>query len=213
METPRAQFIEPARLSLNGSPNATALAECLARLADDAGATLILLDGPQAWKDPASTDKHMRACERSTRTPGRTGLPGEVKPASWTRMARFSVAVFDVLEDLGWPRFELGWNGDKRAIESFPTQAWRTLGLSPLPGKARRDTNVSDWSKRLRERTGLRSERRPSHDELQAAVAGLAGLQLLASGDQDCELAGTAPFLFDGHWREGFIVSPRWSPA
>ena len=207
--SPFASFIEPAELGLSGTPDPEVLARSIVGLARDCGASLLLLDGPQGWKDPRSSEAHMRACERQTRTPGKTGLPGQVKPASWTRMAVFSITVFEVLATEGWPRFGIGWNGDARAIESFPTHAWRALGLQPLPGKKKRGPDVSPWIQSLTERTGLRFERTPSHDELQAAIAGLAGLELLSSGVDSCDVAGKRPFPLDGYWREGLIVSPR----
>lgn len=79
----------------------------------------------------------MRVCERCTRTPGKTGIPEVVKPASWTRMACFSIEVFDALEGAGWPRFSGTWPLRRAAVETFLTHAWRTLGLDSLPGKSR----------------------------------------------------------------------------
>lgn len=204
---PQVEFVHPADLGLKGQPNAAQLADALIRIAGQHGVRLILLDGPQGWKAPDSLDPHMRSCERLTRTPGRTGRPGVVKPAPWTRMATFSIDIFDRLDALGWPRFDANWNGQVRSVETFPTHAWRSLGLSPLPAKNKRP-DLARWYDQLREATGLRGNRMPGHDELQTAVAGLAGLQLLDSSRDPCTVLGDPPFLADGHWREGFIVSP-----
>ena len=206
---PEIEFLATGALGLVGTPKADQLAEMLSATATSIGASLILLDGPQGWKSPNSDDPVMRRCERLTRTPGKTGLPGMVKPASWTRMVTFSVSVFDELHRLGWPRFDRQWARGRSAIESFPTQAWRTLGLPCLPGKKRRGLVTEAWWDRLRRFTGLRASEEPSHDELQAAVAGLAGLNLLLSGLDACEVAGDTPSMHSGTWFEGFIVSPR----
>ena len=55
---------------------------------------------------------------------------------------------------------------------------------------------------------GVRWPRRPSHDELQAVVAGLGGLLLLRGGVAACDVHGREPFVEDGVWREGFILGP-----
>jgi hypothetical protein len=124
-------------------------------------------------------------------------------------MARFSIEVFDVLHELGWPRFS--HRGTEAAYESFPTHAWRALGLSPLPGKSKRGVKVGEWQALLNRSVQIAWPREPSHDELQAVVAGIAGLRV----SRDCEhrnlVLGEAPFVEDGSWREGFIVSPSRS--
>lgn len=208
-----AQFVSPVALGLTGLPDPVVFAERLAAHGRAINASLILLDGPQAWKAPNSTDLHMRRCERATRTPGKTGLPGKVKPGSWTRMVTFSVTVFDALDRLGWPRFNTNWTGERSAIESFPTHAWRTVRLAPLPGKSKKGVRPAEWCSRLCNTTGLTTIGEPSHDEIQAAIAGLAGLLLLEGRLDRCDVAGDAPFLAEGYWREGFIISPKWPAA
>ena len=47
-----------------------------------------------------------------------------------------------------------------------------------------------------------------SHDELQAVVAGLAGLALSDGHAAGLSISGTASIQTDGTWREGFIVNP-----
>ena len=69
---------------------------------------------------------------------GKTGLPGHSKPSSYLGFISFAIDLFDALAELGWPRLpdKSALSSTSRfAIESFPTSAWRTLGLKPLPGK------------------------------------------------------------------------------
>lgn len=198
--------------ALAGAPEPEALATYLAELAERVEARLVLIDGPQAWKAPENGLEHQRRCEKALHTPGKTGLPGVVKPRSWTRFAEFSIALFDALARRGWPRLarpsEVG-AGRRRAVESFPTAAWRGIGLTPLPGKPK--TSAEQLARQhdlLSERCGVSLATAPSHDELQALVAGLAGLAAEAGEHDHWMLAGSRPFEAEGHWREGFIACP-----
>jgi hypothetical protein len=47
-----------------------------------------------------------------------------------------------------------------------------------------------------------------SHDELQALVAGLAGVALDDENAAGVSIAGAPPKRVAGTWREGFIVNP-----
>jgi len=204
----RVEIIPPAALELRGVPDAERFAEAFADFAQREGVRLMMLDGPQGWRADESDFEHMRLCERETRTPGKTGLPGIVKPATWTRMATFSIALFDALDARGWPRFTRNWKGERAAIETFPTHAWRQIGYPPLPGKGAQ-MDISHWRGYLAEASIRSLPAGISHDELQAVVGGLAGLSLVATGVQGCDLRGTDPVRQRGSWREGFIVSPR----
>ena len=201
------EFIDPAALDLTGEPDAARFADAIIGLAEQRKVRLILLDGPQGWRADWAPPGHARACEKATRTPGKTGLPGVVKPASWTRMADFSIAMFDALHEHGWPRIDHTWSGGRAAIESFPTQAWRSLGYPALPGK-KPALDCTPWIARLTEE-GLHGITQASHDELQAAIAALAGLQLLVGGLDAADVRGLPPTFEGGHWREGFIICPR----
>lgn len=201
------RFIDPASLGLTGEPDAVTFADAITSVADEYAVRLILLDGPQGWRAERAPPGHARECEKATRTPGKTGLPGVVKPASWTRMADFSVALFDALQARGWPRIDHTWNGGRATIESFPTQAWRSLGHPALPGK-KPALDHAPWTERL-VAEGLRGITQPSHDEVQATIAALAGLQLLAEGLDAADVRGLPPTFEGGHWREGFIICPR----
>ena len=204
----RTEIVSPESLGLVGEPDSVAFARALCALAESREVRLLILDGPQGWRADASTLVHARACERETLTPGKTGLPGQVKPRSWTRMAEFSIALFDALEVSGWPRLTSRWAGERVAVESFPTHAWRVLGHPPLPGKGRR-ADVSPWRERLEREFLSHRIDDASHDDVQAIVAGLAGRQMLEGGLGACDVRGREPSHESGHWREGFIVCPR----
>ena len=204
----QCRLVPAESLGLRGEPDAERFAAALHALAEESGARLILLDGPQAWRAERSDLVHQRRCERAAQTPGKTGLPGVVKPATWTRMAWFSIAMFDALAARGWPRVTAAWAGERSAVESFPTQAWRSLGLPAMPGRAN-TPSLEPWHHHL---TALGVRELPAsatHDELQAVVAGLAGMQMLAGGMAAVDARGCDPTFEAGHWREGWIVCPR----
>ena len=203
----QAELIDPANLGLSGEPSAHELARRISDLAGSHTCRLILLDGPQGWKSSMNERVHQRECEALARTPGKTGTPNVVKPASWTRMARFSIEVFDALHGEGWPRLSFNWTDAPAAVETFPTHAWRTIGVPTLPAK-RRKPNLEAWLGALRAQRGLRCRRTPNHDELQAIVAGMGGLDLFIGGIKNCAVLGRNPHFEDGSWREGLIICP-----
>ena len=134
--------VAPIRLSefgLTGRPTCVLLAGAIADLAAKLDARLVFIDGPQAWKAPDNGLLHSRVCERQLATQGKTGLPGFTKPSNYAPFIAFAIELFDRLAALGWPRLPdasaLASSG-RFSIESFPTSAWRSLGLKPLPGKA-----------------------------------------------------------------------------
>jgi hypothetical protein len=172
----------------------------------------MLLDGPQGWKDPLNGEMHSRICERELNTPAKTGLPGEVKPKPYTGFVSFSVAVFDELDALGWPRLASSAPSLESpvAVESFPMAAWRCLQLAGLPAKARATrSNIEDGLRRLQEKRDIRlAGTQLSHDQMQALVAGVGGTALVSGDVERYRLVGRAPFRFEGTWREGFILTP-----
>lgn len=205
------EFIRPI---LHGEPNVGVLAEYLSELCTEWRSNLLILDGPQGWKDPSNGLTHSRVCEGALNTPAKTGLPGSVLPANYGPFVDFSVRVFDCLAELGWHRFSGSreqFDGSGRIqVESFPLSAWRTLALTSLPGKRRaRQSDIDDRLHDLSEIFPLRVEGNPSHDELQALVAGLAGISLQQGDWSRCRVEGRPPFEFNGYWREGLIVNPR----
>ena len=77
-----------------------------------------------------------------------------------------------------------------------------------MPGRSN-TPSVTTWRKHLQE-LGLRDvPADASHDELQAIVAGLAGVQLLRGGFAAVDARGCDPTVEARHWREGWILSPR----
>lgn len=206
------EFVEAVASGLSGRPRVEDLSHWLAELASSYVADVIFIDGPQGWKDPSNGHVHARSCERELATPGKTGLPGLVKPGSWTRMAEFSIELFYALGDCGFQRLHNAEEfrpGRKLVIESFPTSAWRSLGLKKLPGKGRTSTaQLASCTAALLSLIRLIMTRQPSHDELQALIAGLAGLPLFGHTSIANKLFGSKPLRLDGTWREGFIVNP-----
>ncbi len=201
-------------LFLAGQPDPGRLAAYLADLATEKGARIILLDGPQAWKDPANGLSYQRVCERILNTPAKTGIPGQVKPRTYTPFVAFSICVFDELEALGWVRLrapeELHGPRAPLALESFPSAAWRALGLRPLPAKSRStEADLRAWTRALKDHAGIAVPRLPTHDELQALAAGLAGVFIHEQDASRWEAIGRPLLKIDGSWREGFIVIPK----
>jgi len=193
-------------------PTPVAVAEALADCADRAGAALIMLDGSQAWKSSSNGLKYARKCEAELATQGKTGLPGQCTPLTYLRFLQFSLSVFDDLAARGWARL-LSTNesqqAEKLVLESFPTSAWRTLGLKPLPGKRSATHSIirrkqAELESFFHFRVGIPL----THDELQALVAGFAGLAFAESRQDNYRCFGGPPTLEDGTWREGFIVNP-----
>src|SRR5437667_1659204 len=76
-----------------GVPSPLSVANFLDGLARAKSSRILLLDGPQGWKQPSSDLPHSRRCERALNTPAKTGLRGVVKPANYLAFVRFSIAV------------------------------------------------------------------------------------------------------------------------
>lgn len=193
-----------------GVPLANATAEKIASRAAELEADIILVDGPQGWKDPNSPHPHSRVCERVLNTPAKTGLPGHVKPANYAPFVAFSIEVFNALDALGWPRYGGAQTSARHTtVESFPLSAWRSLGLRILPAKAKAtEQDIQDRLASLTAMFDLKVDQVPNHDELQALVSGLAGIALLRGDTNAFRIEGVAPFILDGTVREGVIVNP-----
>ena len=199
-----------------GPVDAEILAGRLNHLCAVRGIGIIMLDGPQAWKSRANGVAHARLSERQLNTAAKTGLPGMVKPVTYRRFCEFCMDVYDAFCRRGWRRLDTNAQLPKTAppahrvlVESYPNAAWRSLGLSPLPSKRR--AKVSDLAAAyaaLREVIPFTTNRPPNHDQLQAIVAGLAGLALEDSDPAAMRIVGAPPHREEGHWREGFIVLP-----
>ena len=124
-----------------------------------------------------------------------------------------SLSASQALAALGWERLssrKLPASPKSRIIiESFPLSAWGSLGLKPLPAKAKtRPTDLQNGLKRLCGLVRLDVSSPPNHDELQAIVSGLAKLALQRDVSEGCRVAGLPPIFENGIWREGYIVNP-----
>jgi len=212
-----AQFIT---VPLSGTPTVDTLAHWLDDTAGANDVRCLLIDGPLGWKSPTSSEPHARHSERALHTPGKTGLsPDGVKPRPYLAFTLFSIALFELLTARGWVLPSAvdvardGMHCDARVLsETFPTAAWRRLGLAPLAGKQRsRDQRgaVADALGRLQALVALRVDRAPNHDELQALVAGLAGIWWERGETNRVQWHGEAPFRLDGAWHEGYIITPE----
>ena len=213
-QTIACEFIQTGSLGLSGVPAIESLAEALDKVCFDCAARLILIDGPQAWKDPFNGIENSRLCERALSTPAKTGLPGQVKPANYRPFVTFSVDLFDQMTHLGWVRLDCRTLLDVRlyclALESFPSSAWTALGIPPLPAKNKAcAADIEDRVLELKRRFSLQLAVEPNHDELQALVAGLAGVGLELGDARRYTAVGATPRIIEGIWREGFIVNPR----
>ena len=205
-----------------GPIDAEVLAGRLNHLCAVRGIRVMMLDGPQAWKSKTNGFAHARVSERELNTAAKTGLPGMVKPATYRLFAEFCLDVYDALCRRGWRRLDTSDRNaarqervtpdriqDRILVESYPYAAWKSLGLQPLPSKRR--ARVSDLAQAygaLRTVVPFTTDRPPNHDQLQAIVGGLPGLDIEERNTLAVRIVGNPPRREDGHWREGFIVLP-----
>ena len=206
----RCELVRGLAAEIGAVPSASALSDWLVALARRSDARLLLIDGPQAWKDPANGLVHQRRCEHALATQAKTGPPGRALPSSQLRFVALSIALFDALAARGFARFDPARPERPAAVEVFPTACWRALGTRALPGKrAGRDEELARCTRILARERGVRLSAAPTHDELQAAVAGLAGLALEGHESLRPRAYGVPPYEADGSWREGVIVVPE----
>jgi hypothetical protein len=206
-------FLKPSELGLVDPPDSASIGAAIFKFCSAERIHLLLLDGPQGWKDPANKLVHSRVCERILNTPAKTGTFGQVKPANYTQFVKFSTAVFANLIACG---ATLATNVIIKPVpdwllvlESFPLSAWRKLKIAPLPAKSKATpTDCENKCCELVRHVGLDCKLRPSHDELQAFVAGIAGIAIVERKDDGYIAEGAPPFQHDGHWVEGLIVNP-----
>lgn len=197
------------KVALTGTPQIEPLADYLNALCRERGVSLLLIDGPQAWKHPDNGLIHSRLCERALNTPAKTGLLGAVKPAAYTAFVTFSIDVFAALQRRGWKFYEGLPSSEQTVFETFPAAAWKSLGLRSLPSKAKiKPGDLERYLTLLTERVPIVHDRNLTHDDLQALVSGLAGVAYEHGFAAGFATAGESPSLLDGIWREGFIVNP-----
>lgn len=203
----RCEFPE---ILLSGPPDTAQLADYLNGLCAERGAGVLLINGPQAWKGPDNGLVHSRLCERALNTPAKTGLPEAVKPANYGPFVRFSVDLFGALQRRDWALYAgLPNVGAQTLFESFPLSAWRSLGILGLLAKSKhKPVNLKGRLARLLGLAPIVCDANPTHDELQALVAGLAGVAYEHNFTPGFAAAGESPSWVDGYAREGFIVNP-----
>jgi hypothetical protein len=177
-----------------------------------------MLDGPQGWKDPNNGLPHQRICEKYWNTQAKTGTRGNVKPAPFTSFVLFSTEVFQLLEQSGFTSLVTKPIVDvpfRRIllVETYPYSAWKSLKIEPLPGKRNPKCNsarIASISKTLERSLHLPDVGKPSHDELSALVAGLAGVAIVTKNEAGYIASGTTPkWASEGYLLEGYIVNPR----
>ncbi len=216
LESRTLSFPQPEDLGLAGAPVAAELASAVDGFCRRRSVRILLLDGPQAWRHPRSPIPHMRLAERVLNTPARTGNPGEAKPRTILAFISFSIALFEALRLAhGWALLDEGWERHRQptAVETFPSAAWRLLGLPPLPSKGRTDPRTLEGHRRLLEKaTGYALPDRLNHDQLQAAAVLPVGEALAARDPERLILCGVPPIAGDGGLMyEGWIACPRLS--
>lgn len=197
-------------VDLPDPPHAHVFADWLHALAEQHGVAGIAIDGPLGWKAPDTEALHCRVSEKQVRAPGKTGLPPDgVKPRNYLAFTEFSIALFERLTGHFGYALPGSESGDRFVTETFPTAAWRGLGLAPVPGKGRTTPAELDAAVgRLSSRLPLGIDRQPTHDQLQAVVGGLAPLAWAQGHPHRVTLAGLPPHRLDGSWREGYIMIP-----
>jgi len=216
------EFVKPSKLGLSGSPAPAACASQLAQFCAAQEIDILLLDGPQGWKDPGNPYPHSRSCERELHCPAKTGVEGRVKPANYRGFVEFSISLFTTLANR-WGMTLLSREGMMpRAgvllVEVFPHAAWKELGLPSLPAKHRCSAeNLDIHTDLLSWRLDLDPLPRPSHDELQALASAAAGPALarncpgeVVGRTRGYRLAGLDPRRSErGYFLEGLIALPR----
>ncbi|GAB1342995.1 hypothetical protein [Gemmatimonas sp.] len=200
-------------VNLPDPPHPDTFAEWLHARADQYRIAGIAIDGPLGWKAPGTEAEHCRVSEKVVRAPGKTGLPPDgVKPRNYLAFTEFSIALFERLTSVygyGLPGSAEAHGTARLVTETFPTAAWRALGLTALPGKGRTTPrDLEEAVARCTSHIGVRLPARVTHDQLQAVVGGLAPLAWAAGARERVYLAGLPPHRLDGSWREGYIMIP-----
>ena len=211
-----AEFIPNSAVGLSGTPRVEVFVYNVLDFCLRKGISILMLDGPQGWKDPENGLPHQRICEKILNTQAKTGTEGIVKPANFTSFVSFAIDIFHLFNNTGQislvmePDIELP--ADKIVLaETYPHSAWRSLNIQHLPGKKKCTTEqVLSNSQLLTKRFSLPRVSPPSHDELSALVAGLAGVAIASSNKSGYIAEGIPPKLApDGYLMEGYIVNPR----
>ncbi|MCL0088013.1 DUF429 domain-containing protein [Dehalococcoidia bacterium] len=210
------QYLPYNAIGITGTPQAEAFAQSVLSFCLDHGVSILMLDGPQGWKDPDSGLPHQRVCEKHLNTQAKTGTVGKVKPTNFKSFVSFAIDVFGLLHKTGQvslvtqPRIVMPTEG-VLLVETYPYSAWRSLNIRPLPRKKKCTPeqiaqNVRELGRRLR----LPETKSPTHDEVSALVGGLAGVAIAAVNSSGYIASGVPPKLISqGYLVEGYIVNPR----
>ena len=118
------------KILISGPPDTAQLADYLNGLCAERGATVLFIDGPQAWKAPDNGLIHARLCERALNTPAKTGLPEVVKPVNYGPFVRFSINVFGRLQERGWALYGGLPNAGARTLYAVGVAVARHPGAS-----------------------------------------------------------------------------------
>jgi hypothetical protein len=73
-------FLKSSQIGITDPPDPVYLGATIFKFCSDEHVRLVLLDGPQGWKDPANGLMHSRVCERLLNAPAKTGVFGQAKP-------------------------------------------------------------------------------------------------------------------------------------
>ena len=179
----RVTKVVPAAITWPNEPlTPRALARAIDRFARRYSVSAVALDGPQGWRDPETSldlPGVGRRCEYLCRTPGKTGIYGRTYPSNQVSWIGFSVELFEHL--LAFPNVSLSEGNVSQAadgylvLECFPTSAWRSSGLRPLPAKGKHPP-LDGYRDSLRSAYALPEFITDSHDNLQAVVAALCAI-------------------------------------
>ena len=210
------EFLPNSAIGMSGTPQVEVFVNNVLDFCLCKRISILMLDGPQGWKDPKNGLPHQRICEKILNTQAKTGTKGIVKPANFTSFVSFAVDIFRLFNNTRQislvmePDIELPI--DKiLLVETYPYSAWRSLNIQHLPGKKKCTTEqVLLNSEVLTKRFSLPRVSSPSHDELSALVAGLAGVAIASSNKSGYIASGIPPKLAPGGYlMEGYIVNPR----
>lgn len=179
----RISAIVPAPIAWPGTPlTPEALAFAIDNFARKNSVSAVALDGPQGWRDP-DTALNLpgvgRRCEYLCRAQGKTGVYGRTYPGTQRNWIEFSIELFKQL--LSLPGVILADREGVRAaegylvLECFPTSAWRSSGLRPLPGKSKKPA-LGVYRDSLSDAYELPAFETDRHDDLQAVVAALSAV-------------------------------------
>jgi hypothetical protein len=208
-------------------PPVVELALRLNTLCAERAAGVLMLDGPQAWKEEAGSFEPLAG-------PSRPASASSNQPIPYERFVGYCLALYDALGRLGWRRMAAMDRSPnpgetlkpgatrKTLVESYPQAAWKSLGIQPLP--ARRLCRVSDLAETYAALTAvlpLSTNRPPNHSQLQAIAGGLPGLAIASDIDGERAIQPAETNLWTppqhspidgGRWHDSLSIQPITQP-